>query len=69
MRELKKEDAKAVRKLTDILLISQDKALKRGATTELHKMGYPVRTVAEVLDLNRAAICDDMASGKFMGGS
>ena len=55
-KEIKARDVKKVRELTDALLIAKDRDIRRAATSALYALGYPVRTVAEVLDLNREAI-------------
>ena len=55
-KEIKAHDVKKVRELTDALLIAKDRDTRRAATSALYALGYPVRTVAEVLDLNREAI-------------
>ena len=55
-KEIKQADVKKIVKLTDALLIAKDRDIRRAATSALYALGYPVRTVAEVLDLNREAI-------------
>ena len=51
--------------LTDALLNSKNRDTRRMATTVLYEMGYPVRTVAEVMDLNREAIRLSEIDGSF----
>ena len=55
-KEIKAHDVKKVMELTDALLNSKNRDTRRAATNALYALGYPVRTVAEVLDLNREAI-------------
>ena len=55
-KEIKAHDIKKVMELTDALLNSKNRDTRRMATTVLYEMGYPARTVAEVMDLNREAI-------------
>jgi len=55
-KEIKAHDIKKVMELTDALLNSKNRDTRRAATSALYALGYPVRTVAEVMDLNREAI-------------
>ena len=55
-KEIKAHDVKKVRELTDTLLTAKDRDTRRAATSALYALGYPVRSVAEVMDLNREAI-------------